>query len=297
VTGISVLPVVDLSAPPALAARTLDEACAQVGFVALTGHGLTDSDGSEVVAAARELFDVELEEKRRLDLSRDVNFRGYEFAGEREAFEIGRESPNDGRILCGPNRWAESVRPPARAIIEEYYRRCTQVADQLVELLLLEGGLGPEWDEGAAADGIGHLRLWRYPPGQVDLPAHADHGFFTLLLAPEPGLEIQASDGTFFPAPLAAGELLVVNVGRLLSYVSGGRYLATVHRVRSTANTPRISVPFFHAPNDALRVAPPAAGQKRRRTVGEYIHWGYTWQREVNVGASVEDATDGVTKY
>jgi isopenicillin N synthase-like dioxygenase len=69
------------------------------------------------------------------------------------------------------------------------------------------------------------------------------------------GLEVVNAAGEWIPVPYIPGSV-VVNIGDLMSRVSSGRYVATLHRVRagqSTANKGdrsrgRYSVPFFLEP-------------------------------------------------
>jgi len=284
------LPVVDLADSGAV--DELDRACREVGFFRLVGHGLTDDDGALLIEASRELLATPSAEIDTMLVADDTNFRGFEVAGERLAFEIGREGSEDGRHLVGPNRWPECG-PVAKSTIEVHYDAFTVIGNRILSLLIEARRLGPELDDRTVTGGPAHLRLWRYPPGHIELPAHADHGFLTLLIAPEAGLEVQSPDGSFFAAPPVGGEELLVNVARLLAHASGDAYLPAVHRVRSNSAVERFSAPFFYAPADDLLIAPPADTSDQAQSVGDYIHWGYTWQHRVNAGASVEDATDG----
>ena len=67
------------------------------------------------------------------------------------------------------------------------------------------------------------------------------------------GLEVRNSEGEWIPAPYLPGSM-VVNIGDLMAKVSGGRWVATFHRVRSTKREGddvvkgRYSVPFFFEP-------------------------------------------------
>jgi isopenicillin N synthase-like dioxygenase len=283
------LPVVDLAASSA--ADAIDRACRDVGFFVLRGHGLTDDDGMALLDAARKVLATPASQIETMLAADDPNFRGFEIAGQRLAFEIGREA-EVGRRLVGPNQWPECDEA-ARATVEAHFSRCTDICDQLLALLVESRRLGPAFETADVFGGPAHLRLWRYPEGHIDLPSHADHGFLTLLIAPDAGLEIQMGDGSFVAAPSAGGAEVLVNVARLLAHCSAGEYLPAVHRVRSASPNERYSAAFFYAPADHLRIAPPADESAEPRTVGDYIDWGYTWQHRVNAGETVADATDG----
>ena len=67
------------------------------------------------------------------------------------------------------------------------------------------------------------------------------------------GLEIQKTDGTWISARPIPGTI-VVNIGDLMHFWSGGRYRATPHRVRVTAEaaarSARSSIAVFVHPNN-----------------------------------------------
>ena len=67
------------------------------------------------------------------------------------------------------------------------------------------------------------------------------------------GLEIQKIDGTWISARPIPGTI-VVNIGDLMHFWSGGRYRATPHRVRVTAEaaarSARNSIAVFVHPNN-----------------------------------------------
>jgi isopenicillin N synthase-like dioxygenase len=81
---------------------------------------------------------------------------------------------------------------------------------------------------------------------------HTDSGLLTLLHQDATGgLEVRNANGDWISAPYIPGSI-VVNVGDLMAQMSGGRFVATFHRVRSSSNE-RFSVPFFCEPGvDAM---------------------------------------------
>ena len=126
------------------------------------------------------------------------------------------------------------------------------------------------------------LRLLYYPPRQagdqedIRAGAHSDYGSMTLLfrLAGQAGLEINTKDGSWAPVPvLPAGTgvdkdeapPILVNIGDLLAYWTGGLLRSTVHRVSfpppdaahetaqkttpgESTSKPRYSIAFFCHP-------------------------------------------------
>ncbi|KAA8648435.1 hypothetical protein EYZ11_000325 [Aspergillus tanneri] len=87
---------------------------------------------------------------------------------------------------------------------------------------------------------------------------HTDSGILTLLHQDSTGgLEVRDSSGRWVPAPYIP-DSIVVNIGDLMAKVSGGRFVATMHRVRRPEATSknegggigRFSVPFFFEPGE-----------------------------------------------
>ena len=79
-------------------------------------------------------------------------------------------------------------------------------------------------------------------PSQTTLSCtpHAHFGILTLLHQdPTGGLEILNSSSKWSPAPSIPGTI-VLNIGDLIAEVSGGRWVATMHGVRSPVGTAEI---------------------------------------------------------
>lgn len=146
--------------------------------------------------------------------------------------------------------------------------------------MLLEQGLGtPEkWfvsrHEGQGTRGS-VLRLLHYPPleredvldgnGDVDVRAgaHSDYGSVTLLFQQEgqPGLQVRGADGweDVVVDPEGKGKVpVLVNIGDLLSYWTGGLLRSTVHRVvfPNGVGKDRYSIAYFCHPLDHVELEP-----------------------------------------
>jgi isopenicillin N synthase-like dioxygenase len=139
------------------------------------------------------------------------------------------------------------------------------LSSKLLSLLAVSLGKPSSFFDHYLIDSLSTLRLLHYPPvpvgRQQDLVCtpHTDSGILTLLHQDTTGgLEVQNSAGEWIPAPYVPGSM-VVNIGDLMAKVSGGRWIATYHRVRSTKQDDvaqeegklgkgRYSVPFFFEP-------------------------------------------------
>ena len=110
------------------------------------------------------------------------------------------------------------------------------------------------------------------PSVKLSCTPHTDSGILTLLHQdPTGGLEVLNSSGQWISAPYIPNTI-VVNIGDLMAKVSGGRWIATMHRVRAPmqktgehgAGFGRFSVPFFFEPGEECLVKDLEGGGKVR---------------------------------
>jgi isopenicillin N synthase-like dioxygenase len=88
---------------------------------------------------------------------------------------------------------------------------------------------------------------------------HVDSGFLTILHQTEsPGLQVRDKLKRWHDVPCDP-RAFVVNTGRALQHVSGGKLAATEHRVRQCAEE-RLSIPFFLEPSFDFAVSPGSFG-------------------------------------
>ncbi|KAG8763800.1 hypothetical protein FRC12_008401, partial [Ceratobasidium sp. 428] len=112
------------------------------------------------------------------------------------------------------------------------------------------------------------LRLLYYPPsdipddqrqGEIRAGAHSDYGSLTLLFQKSlGGLQIKLPNGEWLDAPVV-DDAVLVNIGDLFDFWSGGRYTSTVHRVALPrgleAQQGRYSIAYFLHPTDDVLLA------------------------------------------
>lgn len=103
------------------------------------------------------------------------------------------------------------------------------------------------------------LRILHYPPldgeeeaGAIRAAAHEDINLITILpAANEPGLQVQAKDGSWLDVPSDFGNL-IINIGDMLQEASAGYFPSTSHRVinpeGADMSKSRISLPLFLHP-------------------------------------------------
>lgn len=264
------LPVLDMSHADSdvdVFRAALREAAHSSGFFYLVGHGVSDSQISEVLALAREFFGLSAQEKDEISQLKSPQFRGYSrLGGEltnglvdwREQIDIGPERPiipgADGYWrLQGPNLWPRT--PSAfRSAFEKWDEALSAVGLRLLRHWAVSLG-APEdlFDDAFAALPATLIKVVRYP-GSPDNPqgvgAHKDSGVLTLLLV-EPdsvGLQVELAPGQWVDVPPVPGAF-IVNIGELLEVATGGYLRATRHRVLAPRpDVDRISIPYFLNP-------------------------------------------------
>lgn len=235
----------------------------------------------DALAAARTFFDLGETEKRALSIGGSAHFRGYsEMRNERdwrEQIHFGREEAAvaggaDYQRLRGPNLWPEV--PGWREAVLGVMRDLETVGRAVL------GRLGAFLPEEEAAYLL--LKMIRYNEGAArpGVAAHVDFSWITLLIQDATGgLEICTPDGEWVAATPRAGRL-VVNVGEVLQFATGGYYQATPHRV-TTGGAARISLPFFLNPGLERVVERVEGNHVHRVLMDAPMHFGEAeWKRK-----------------
>ena len=287
------VPLVDLSGAFEPGARrdevvdTIRRACEDVGFLVITGHGVSEKVIEDIDAAARAFFALPHAEKMEFVSTRS-NRRGFKpvqsstlalSRGEQtppdlaELFLVNRFDDRDAARRAGlragreeffaPNVWPEAERLPGfKEAFETYYEVMEDLAVRLMRLMALALDLDERWFDDAIADHITGLAALHYPaldeapvPGQFRRGPHSDWGSLTILYSDGvPGLQILSPEGEWEDVPALAGSF-VINIGDLMAAWTNDRWVSTLHRVVAADGAwgERVSVAFFHQPTyDAL---------------------------------------------
>lgn len=296
---IDISPLTDRAHPAYDAtAQQIVEACTGIGFLSITGTGVSQDTVDQVRSSARAIFDIEESSKWDQAITRE-NYRGYIPMGfftpndgsgkadKYEGYKLHYEVPEDAQVrkdcaLYGPNLWPKEV-SGARDIILGYWAQLDRVADML--LGALEVGLDLESDvlRDAFREPMTNMTLLHYPPqapdeGGYGIHPHKDTDALTII-APDPvgGLEVQTRDGGWITPDCPPGGF-VVNIGDMLELWSGGRLKSTPHRVVNRSGKERYSFPYFAVPRHDVVVEPllyPLPGFDRPA-----VHCGH-WSAEV----------------
>ncbi|MCU1455042.1 MAG: 2OG-Fe(II) oxygenase family protein [Acidimicrobiales bacterium] len=293
VTGV---PIVDLApwlagdAPgKALVAEQVRDACEEIGFFSVVGHGVPPDLVSACRAVARAFFDQPVDEKVPVAAHRPGAFRGYVPLGRAAvAYSMGKESPPDLREVFAmgpvdvdrrdpyfsgeqagnhfaPNIWPAAI-PTLEAVLTDYFRALDDLARTLMRVFAVALDRPEDFFEPFIDRSISMLEALNYPdlvepplPGQLRVGEHSDYGSLTILLHDDaPGnLQVRTKDGSWADVAAVPGGF-VVNLGDLMAQWTNDRWVSTVHRVvppplELLGQSRRLAIAFFHQPNyDAL---------------------------------------------
>jgi len=271
-------------------AQAVDRACRDIGFLVISGHGVSDNLIERTRAVSREFFDLPLAEKQRVARpAKDVT-RGYigmdeeSLARSRDPEAYGSDlneslmigpvdpPPDDYAFAAAagkhfaPNLWPDQ---PARLrdTWSDYYRAMGSLAQTLMQAFALGLQLPEHFFDDKIDRHISRLRVRNYPaqltapaPGQIRAGAHSDYGSLTILAAEDKpgGLQVCNAEGQWVDVPVVPG-CFIVNIGDLMARWTNHRWVSTLHRVVNPpegagAATRRQSLVFFHNPNYDARI-------------------------------------------
>ncbi|XP_064122729.1 uncharacterized protein LOC135226964 [Macrobrachium nipponense] len=318
---------------PALV-KKLREAMTTVGFIYLTG--LSDFDDAELLRLSRWFFAIPLEERMKISKKTFSPTCDYEYRGffpvipgavsHKEALEMGpylEQRPNPPsenlgvRMFFEDNQWPnpagdQNTAKYFRKWMENYHKKMTDASLELLRLIA-EGFDAPTefFTPLFEYDHLSTLRLIHYParpnPPEsardgdyvIQTAEHNDTGVITLLATFEeyPGLQVRWwEDDSLLDVPYRKGHL-VVNIGNVLSSISGGRLKATRHRVVDLCGD-RLSVPFFLEPRFGgnINVALPGGTPKLGYDPEEVVEYGPWLFKNMTRFAEYKDLVERVAK-
>ena len=287
-------------------ARAIDDACREIGFFAITGHGVDDALVARLRGVAHEFFERPMAEKLAVRHPVAGTNRGYHPVGGealskandaaappdlKEFFHVGPVDVGDdpyytsaeGRLHFAPNIWPAQPAAFERAATE-YYRAMSGLIRFLMRLAALALDVDEHFFDDKVDRSIGTMRLNYYPaqtaapaPGQLRASAHTDYGGFTILSGEDVpgGLQVRTRGGDWIDVPTAPTRF-VVNIGDLLMRWTNDRWLSSLHRVVNPPEgdgRPRLSIAFFNHPNyDVTIESLPSQGPARHTPVrsGDY---------------------------
>jgi isopenicillin N synthase-like dioxygenase len=292
---LKTIPIIDLSpyrngSPDGkqAVAQAVAEACRDIGFLVITGHGVSPALVDRVDASSRAFFDLPGSEKMALKRPKDDQVRGYSAVGDEGlSYSLGEKSPGDlkesfsiGPVVVpddpyfngpaagphfAPNLWAEKI-PDFKASWTEYFEAMSDLSKTLMRIFALGLELPETYFDDKIDRHISMFRSLKYPnqheaplPGQLRAGAHSDYGSLTIVRTEDRpgGLQVYNKDGEWVDVPSVGGGF-VVNIGDLMMQWTNDLWSSTLHRVANpprekAGDSARLSLVFFHQPNyDAM---------------------------------------------
>ncbi len=265
---LSLKPIVDGAAnADEQVARELLPILQSWGALQLIDHGVAAPVMAAAFAAARRFFELPVEERMTIRVGRDN--RGYvpmhqtHYPGNKpdlkESFNVGGGLTADdpdvkaGKPLHGVNRWPALA--GFREPVEAYHDAVTALGRRLLGPLAICLGMSPVALRELYRKPVAFMRLFHYPPdSNVDekefgAAEHKDYGFLTILAQDaNGGLEVRSPGNELVPVPPRT-DGFVINVGDMLSEITGGRFRSPLHRVVNRSGVARYSIPYFFDPD------------------------------------------------
>ena len=278
-------------------ARAVSNACRDIGFFAITGHGVAAEITDRLRLVSHAFFAIPEDEKARSVHPVPGTPRGHRiFAGEalgkttgadspadfKEFYHFGRDDwPDDdyhmgeeGRRYFIPNIWPERPAGFAAAAMA-FYHETEKLSFIMMRIAALALDLPGDFFQDKINEHVSAMRINHYPAetpdaaaGQIRAGEHTDYGLMTLLMGEQApgGLEVRTRAGDWINVETRP-DIFVVNVGDLLMRWTNDIWVSNTHRV---VNPPpgarlsqgRISIAFFQQPNyDAvIECIPSCAG-------------------------------------
>ncbi len=268
-------------------ATQIDQAARTVGFMQITGHGISAGTLAAFTAATDAFFALDAATKMTYRCPPAVN-RGYSPPKSEalatslglitpadlfESFNVGSQAGDFTDITLPQEDYPDNIWPaevPGFAgAVQAWFEAAGGVARTLVRAFGRALGVGDDGLSRFTTHSIDTLRMVNYrlpaadmtvEPDQLGMGAHTDYGIVTVLWADQvPGLEVLGSEGFWHPVQPAPGALLV-NLGDALARWTNDQWISTMHRVAAPivggVLVPRRSAAFFHDGNVDAVIAP-----------------------------------------
>ncbi|KAF9226668.1 Clavaminate synthase-like protein [Gyrodon lividus] len=259
----------------------------EVGFVYLTGHGISGDMIDNVYKKSAAFFSLPTEIKGQVAWDDPRANRGYVKVGRErvtqssDAAEIAalrakapdtKESMEIGRDWdpMWKNKWPkEADAPEFKQTMLQFFQTCHELHVVVMRSIALGLDLDESFFDRRIDQQYHNLRLLSYPSirtkllsqdGQARAGAHSDYGTVTLLFQDSiGGLEVQNPHTKHYQSAPPIPGTIVVNAGDLLARWSNDVFRSTLHRVvappvqkisNTEGTTPaRQSIAFFCNPN------------------------------------------------
>lgn len=248
----------------------IGKAFENIGFVALSGHFLSEELVQELYKEIMDFFNLPQEVKNKYEIAGIGGQRGYTSFGKehakgkkegdlKEFWHFGQYVENDPKL---EREYPANVRVRElerfNEVGRETYKMLEKTAQYVLRALALHLGLKENYFDTYIKNGNSILRPIHYPPitqepkNAVRAAAHGDINLITLLMgAHGKGLQVKNHNGEWIDA-IARPDQLMINVGDMLSRLTNNKLKSTIHQVvnppRELWGNSRYSIPFFMHP-------------------------------------------------
>lgn len=248
----------------------IGDAFENIGFVALSGHFLSEELLADLYAEIKKFFNLPQEIKDTYEIEGIGGQRGYTSFGKehakgrkegdlKEFWHFGQYVENNPKLK---EEYHDNVivkeLPQFNKVGKEAFQMLEKTAKYVLRALALHLDLKETYFDDYIKNGNSILRPIHYPPiteepkNAVRAAAHGDINLITLLMgAHGRGLQVKNNKGEWVDA-IARPDQLMINVGDMLSRLTNNKLKSTIHQV---VNPPielwgksRYSIPFFMHP-------------------------------------------------
>ena len=266
-------------------AEKVAQACIEIGFLIISGHGIPSSTIQNIVTTSKRFFALDPTEKSKVARPRPEIIRGYGgMESEGLAYTQDEETPPDLKEVfdVGPTdvpnteyyrgtaagvHFADNFWPSnpsdLRDIYKDYFYRMEGLALDMTHIFATALDLPMNFFDAKLDRHISILRANYYPKlsrppqaKQLRGGEHSDYTAFTILWQERiasVGLQARGPGGEWLDVP-AIDDTLVINIGDSLMRWTNDKWISTRHRV---VNPPfeiarehdRLSLVYFVQPN------------------------------------------------
>ena len=225
--------------------QKMGEALQDIGFFALTGHGIDVEAITKSYSVSEDFFHLPQDEKNRYEQAELFRQRGYtpygvEHAKDNPAPDL-KEFWQTGRTIDDPdfhkNIWPQEP-VEFESAIDGLYIAMESMSSQLLAAASLYLKKPESWLPDMSANGNTILRVIHYPPLGEDAPEgavrsaqHEDINLITLLVgATADGLQVMDHDGSWIEVE-GNHDHIIIDSGDMLQNLTNGLFKSTTHRV------------------------------------------------------------------
>jgi isopenicillin N synthase-like dioxygenase len=253
-----------------------------VGFATLVNHDIEASDIQKMFKQSKMLFELPLEDKRKMAYTTTARNRGYIGFGQETLEGTGTACNREAAVIVRPpadakesfdvgseqdslyaDIWPGTLMPAFKQVAFNLRSELDTLHGMIMQSIALNLDLEKDYFTPYFENREYSLRLIHYPQisadeithkGQKRAGTHTDYNQMTLLLQDQVGgLQVLDSNNQWIDVKPESGAI-IVNTGDLMERWSNGLFCSTVHRVMAPEShnkelPNRYSMAYFVKPN------------------------------------------------